>query len=66
MLFHIYVDDIILGSTDPTLSSEFWNMKNSQFEMSMMGEINNIQGLKISQSREGIFINQKKYSRNLL
>ncbi|KAL7595486.1 hypothetical protein Lser_V15G29689 [Lactuca serriola] len=34
--------------------------------MSMMGKINNFLGLNIRQSREGIFINQEKYTRNLL
>ena len=41
-------------------------MTKSQFEMSVMGKINNFLGLNIRQSREGIFINQEKYSRNLL
>ncbi|CAH1445186.1 unnamed protein product [Lactuca virosa] len=66
MLVLIYVDDIMFGSTDPNLSKEFENMMKSQFEMSMMGKINNFLGLNIRQSREGIFINQEKYSRNLL
>ncbi|XP_052619848.1 uncharacterized mitochondrial protein AtMg00810-like [Lactuca sativa] len=66
MLLQIYVDDIIFGSNDPSLSREFVNMMKSQFEMSMMGKINNFLGLNIRQSRDEIFINQEKYSRNLL
>ena len=31
-----------------------------------MGKINNFLGLNIRQSREGIFINQEKYTKNLL
>ncbi|XP_052624787.1 uncharacterized mitochondrial protein AtMg00810-like [Lactuca sativa] len=34
--------------------------------MSMMGKINNFLGLNIRQRREGIFINQEKYTKNLL
>ncbi|KAL7582319.1 hypothetical protein Lser_V15G45023 [Lactuca serriola] len=34
--------------------------------MSMMGKINNFIGLNIRQNREGIFINQEKYTKNLL
>ena len=45
MLVQIYVDDIIFGSTDPALSIEFENLMKSQFEMSMMGKINNFLGL---------------------
>ncbi|XP_023742908.1 uncharacterized mitochondrial protein AtMg00810-like [Lactuca sativa] len=41
-------------------------MTKSQFKMSMMGTIKNFMGLNILQSRQGIFINQDKYSRNLL
>ncbi|XP_052627582.1 uncharacterized mitochondrial protein AtMg00810-like [Lactuca sativa] len=34
--------------------------------MSMMGKINKFLGLNIRQNREGIFINQEKYMKNLL
>ena len=40
MLVQIYVDFIIFGSTDPSLSKEFEELMKSQFEMSMMGNIN--------------------------
>jgi len=66
MLVQIYVDDIIFGSTDPALSIEFENLMKSQFEMSMMGKINNFLGLNIRHNREGILINQEKYTKNLL
>ena len=46
MLFQIYVDDIIFGSTDPGFSREFENLMKSQSEMSMMGK-NNFLGLNI-------------------
>ncbi|KAK2985220.1 hypothetical protein RJ640_009323 [Escallonia rubra] len=36
------------------------------FEMSMMGELTFFLGLQIKQSKEGIFINQSKYTRDLL
>ena len=35
-------------------------------EMCMMGKINNFLGLDIRQRRKGIFINQEKYTQNLL
>ncbi|KAK2990384.1 hypothetical protein RJ640_003017 [Escallonia rubra] len=37
-----------------------------EFEMSMMGELTFFLGLQIKQSKEGIFINQSKYTRELL
>ncbi|KAK2989348.1 hypothetical protein RJ640_013529 [Escallonia rubra] len=37
-----------------------------EFEMSMMGELTFFLGLQIKQSKEGIFISQSKYTRELL
>ena len=35
----IYVDDIIFGSTNPSLYEEFGEMMSREFEMSMIGEL---------------------------
>ena len=40
-------------------------MKN-EFEMSMMGELNYFLGLQIKQKSDRIFINQAKYTRELI
>ena len=37
-----------------------------EFEMSMMGELNYFLGLQIKQRRDGIFINQAKYTKELI
>jgi len=37
-----------------------------EFEMSMMGEPTYFLGLQIKQSKDGIFINKKKYVNELL
>jgi len=37
-----------------------------EFEMSMMGELNYFLGLQIKQKSDGIFINQAKYTRELI
>ncbi|RVW94322.1 hypothetical protein CK203_037932 [Vitis vinifera] len=39
---------------------------HNEFEMSMMGELNFFLGLQIKQLKEGTFINQAKYIRDLL
>ncbi|KAL6313474.1 hypothetical protein AAG906_005420 [Vitis piasezkii] len=39
---------------------------HSEFEMSMMGKLNFFLGLQIKQLKEGTFINQAKYVRDLL
>jgi hypothetical protein len=66
MLVQIYVDDIIFGSTNPTLTDEFRTLMESKFEMSSMGKINFFLGLNIRQSQEGIFINQESFTKKLL
>ncbi|WRX15309.1 Reverse transcriptase [Theobroma cacao] len=38
----------------------------SEFDMSMMGELKYFLGLHIKQSKEGIFINQEKYTHDML
>ena len=47
---------IIFGEND-FLCEEFSKCMHSEFEMSMMGELNFFLRLQIKQSREGIFIN---------
>nr|GFA68696.1 hypothetical protein [Tanacetum cinerariifolium] len=66
LLMLIYVDDIILGSTNPKLSKQFEKLMRSKFEMSMMGEIKFFLGIQIHQSPRGIFINQAKYAQEIL
>ena len=60
------MDDIIFGATDEILCQEFAKLMQSEFEMSMMGELNFFLGLQIKQSKEGIFISQTKYIKEML
>ena len=66
LIIQIYVDDIIFGSTNESLCQEFSQVMQGEFEMSLMGELNYFLGLQIKQSNEGIFINQAKYTKDLL
>ncbi|GJW37352.1 retrovirus-related pol polyprotein from transposon TNT 1-94 [Tanacetum coccineum] len=66
LLVQIYVDDIILGSTNPKLSIKFEKLMHNKFEMSMMGELKFFLGIQIHQSPRGIFINQDKYAQEIL
>ncbi|KAJ9556015.1 LOW QUALITY PROTEIN: hypothetical protein OSB04_010629 [Centaurea solstitialis] len=61
ILVQIYVDDIIFGSTNPTLCKKFELLMQSEYKMSMMGDLTYFLGLQIKQSEKGIFINQGKY-----
>ena len=66
LIVQIYVDDIIFGSINEFLCKEFSSCMRKEFEMSMMGELKYFLGLKIKQTKKGIFINQAKYLRDLL
>ena len=61
----IYVDDIIFGSTNQTFCEEFSRIM-TRFEMSMMGELTFFLEFQIKQLKEGTFICQTKYTRDIL
>ena len=62
----VYVDDIVFGSTCENLTHEFVQNMKSEFEMSMVGELNFFLGLQIHQLDDGIFISQTKYAKDLI
>ena len=60
------MDDIIYGSTNPSLCEEFSKCMHNEFEMSTMGELSFFLGLQIIQLKDGIFLNQEKDIKDLL
>jgi len=60
------VNDIIFGSTKEELCETFVEIMKSEFKMSMMGELNFFLGLQVKQHKDGIFLNQAKYCKDLL
>ncbi|GJU76464.1 retrovirus-related pol polyprotein from transposon TNT 1-94 [Tanacetum coccineum] len=66
LLVQIYVDNIIFASTDPKACDIFSNKMSSKFQMLMMGRMSFFLGLQISQNPRGIFINQSKFSLEIL
>ncbi|GJZ33988.1 retrovirus-related pol polyprotein from transposon TNT 1-94 [Tanacetum coccineum] len=66
LLVQNYFDDIIFGSTNPKLSKKFEKLMHSKFEMSMAGELKFFLGFQIHQSSRGTFINQAKYTQEIL
>jgi len=45
LIVQVYVDDIVFGATNNDLCDEFSKLMSSEFEMSMMGELNFFLGL---------------------
>ena len=66
LLVQIYVDDISFGGSCHALVAKFADTMSREFEMSMMGELTFFLGLQIKQSREGTFVHQGKYTRDIL
>nr|GEU72688.1 hypothetical protein [Tanacetum cinerariifolium] len=66
LLVHIYVDDIIFGSTNKQLCKAFEKLMKDKFQMSSMGELTFFLGLQVKQKDDGIFISQDKYVAKIL
>ena len=58
-VMQIYVDDIIFGSTNQDFCEEFG-------KMSMIGELSYFLGLQIKQMKNGTFVSQSKYIKDML
>jgi hypothetical protein len=66
LLAQIYVDDIIFGDSSHSLVSSFQEMMESEFEMSMMEELTFFIGIQVKQTKQGTFIHQAKYTKDLM
>jgi hypothetical protein len=62
----IYVDAIIFGSTNDKFCEEFSRIMTKRFEMSMMGELKFFLAFQIKQMKEGTFLCQTKYVKDML
>ena len=60
------MDDIVFGSTIDHLAQEFSEEMKKEFKMSMVGKLNYFLGLQVKQWKDGIFISQKKHTKNLV
>jgi hypothetical protein len=66
LLVQIYVDDIIFSGSSHTLVSRFQEMMESEFQMSMMGELNFFLGIQVKQTKQGTFMHPAKYMKDLI
>jgi hypothetical protein len=60
------VDDIIIGNSSYILVARFVEYMSKEFEMSMMGELQFFLELQIKQAKEGTFVHQAKYTKDIL
>ena len=66
LIVQIYVDDIIFGVTNENVCNEFTKCIQGEFEMSMICELNLFLALQFKQSSGVTFINQEKYTKELI
>jgi hypothetical protein len=66
LLLQIYVGDIIFGGSSHTLVLGFQEMMEKEFQMSMMGELTFFLGIQVKQMKQGTFVHQTKYTKDLM
>jgi hypothetical protein len=66
LIVQVYVDDIVFGGSSHSLVARFAKDMSKEFEMSMMGELQFFLGLQIKQTKEGTFVHQAKYTKDIL
>jgi hypothetical protein len=62
----VYVDDIDFGGSSHSLVARFAEDMSKEFEMSMMGELHFFLELQVKQAKEGTFVHQAKYTKDIL
>jgi hypothetical protein len=60
------VDDIIFGGSSHSLVSSFQEMMDNEFQLSMMGELTFFLGIQIKEMKQGTFVHQTKYTKDLM
>jgi hypothetical protein len=66
LIVQVYVDDIVFGGSSHSLVVRFAEDMSKEFEMSMIGELQFFIGLQIKEAKEGTFVNQAKYTKDIL
>jgi hypothetical protein len=62
----VYVDDIIFGSTNDFHYKEIGELMSKEFKMSTIGELTFFLGSQVKQMKDGNFLSQEKYTKDLL
>ncbi|KAM1216897.1 hypothetical protein ACFX2J_013128 [Malus domestica] len=59
VIAQVYADDIVVSSTSDSLVKQFIDMMTSEFEMSLVGELDNFLGLQVKQKKRMTFSSLK-------
>ena len=66
IVLSLYVDDLLVTGSNVQLIDAFKKQMRSVFEMTDLGFMSYFLGMEVYQSKEGIFISQKKYVEEIL
>jgi hypothetical protein len=66
LIVQVDVDDIVFGGSSNSLIARFTEHMSKEFEMSMMGELQFFLGLQIKQSKDGTFVHQANYTKDIV
>jgi len=66
VIIMVYVYDIIFGGGKYEMCEDFTNQMQTKFEMLVIGELLYFLGLQVNQLKNGIFISQIKYVKEML
>jgi hypothetical protein len=66
LIVQVYVYDIVFGGLSHSLVVRFVEDMSKEFEMSKMGELQFFLELQIKQAKEGTFVHQAKYMKDVL
>jgi hypothetical protein len=60
------MDDIVFGGSSNSLVARFAEDMSREIEIRMMGDLPFFLGLQIKQSKEGTFVHQEKYTKDIV
>ena len=66
MIVCLYVDDLIFTGSNPSMFNEFKEVMTKEFEMTDMGLMAYYLGIEVKQQKDGIFISQESYAKEIL
>jgi hypothetical protein len=66
LIVKVYMDDIVFDGSSNSLVARFAEDMSREFEMSMTGELQFFLSLQIKQSKEGTFVHQAKYTKDIV
>src|SRR4030042_1629775 len=66
MIAQIYVDDTVFGGMSKQMVQHFVKQMQSEFEMSLVGELTYFLGPQVKKMEDTNFISQSKYAKNII